>query len=56
MKFYMHLSVVNLLLDESEVKNIHPWKIEQIDRIETGEDAMKHAIDYIYRYYVDRNN
>ena len=44
------------LEDESEIKNIHPWKVEQIDRIETGEDAMKHAIDYIYRYYVDRYN
>lgn len=48
--------VIGFIDDESEVKNIHPWKIEQIDRIETGEDAMKHAIDYIYRYYVDRYN
>ena len=48
--------VIGFLEDESEVQNIHPWKIEQIDRIETGEDAMKRAIDYIYRYYVDRYN
>lgn len=49
-------SVIGFLEDESKLKNVHPWKIEQIDRIETGEDAMKHAIDYIYRYYVDRYN
>lgn len=48
--------VIGFLEDESEITKVHPWKIEQIDRIETGEDAMKHAIDYIYRYYVDRNN
>ncbi len=46
--------VIGFLEDEAEVKNIHPWKIEQIDRIETGEGAMKKAVDYIYRYYVDR--
>lgn len=48
--------VIGFLEDESEVKNIHPWKLEQIDRIETGKDSMKRAIDYIYRYYVDRYN
>ncbi len=48
--------IIGFLEDESEIKNIHPWKVEQLDRIETGEDAMKHAIDYIYRYYVDRYN
>lgn len=48
--------VIGFLEDESEVKNIHPWKLEQIDRLETGEGAMKRAIDYIYRYYVDRYN
>jgi nucleoside 2-deoxyribosyltransferase len=48
--------VIGFLENESEMKILHPWKIEQIDRIETGEDAMKHAIDYIYRYYVDRYN
>ena len=46
--------IIGFLNDESQLKNIHPWKIEQIDRIETGEDAMKRAIDYIYRYYVYR--
>ena len=49
-------SIVGFLEDKSDYKNIHPWKIEQIDRIETGNDAMKKAIDYIYRYYVDRCN
>lgn len=48
--------VIGFLDDESELKNVHPWKIEQIDRIETGKGAMKRAIDYIYRYYVDRYN
>lgn len=48
--------VIGFLEDESEIKNVHTWKIEQIDRIETGEDAMKRAIDYIYRYYVDKHN
>lgn len=46
--------VIGFLDDESDVKNIHPWKVEQIDRIETGKDAMKNAIDYIYKYYVDK--
>jgi len=35
-------------------KKIHPWKLEQIDRIEIGQESMKKAIDYIYKYYVDR--
>lgn len=48
--------VIGFLDDELEVKNIHPWKVEQIDRIETGKDSMKRAIEYIYRYYVDRYN
>lgn len=46
--------VIGFLEDESEV--IHPWKLEQIDRIESGKSAMERAIDYIYRYYVDRYN
>lgn len=48
--------VIGFIDDETEAKNIHPWKKEQIDRIETGKDAMKNALDYIYRYYIDRNN
>lgn len=49
-------TIIGFIDDESELKNIHPWKIEQIDRIETGKDSMERAIDYIYRYYVDRYN
>lgn len=47
-------AIIGFLEDESEYKYIHPWKIEQIDRIETGGDAMEKALDYIYKYYVDR--
>lgn len=49
-------SVIGFIEDKEEVKNIHLWKIERIDRIETGKDAMEKAIDYIYKYYVDRYN
>lgn len=45
--------IIGFLEDESEYKNIHPWKIEQIDRIETGKDAMKNALEYINGYYVE---
>ena len=39
-------------LTESDVQElVHPWKYEQIDRIETGEDAMEKAINYIIGYY-----
>lgn len=48
--------VIGFIEDKEEVKNIHPWKIEQIDRIESGKSAMERAIDYIYRYYVGRYN
>lgn len=37
-------------------KKIHPWKIEQIDRIEIGQGSMEKAINYVYKYYVDRKN
>ena len=30
---------------------LHPWIKEQIDRIETGENAMKKAMEYIKDYY-----
>lgn len=33
------------------VNKIHTWKYEQIDRIETGEDSMVHACDYIMGFY-----
>lgn len=50
--FIKNKPIIGFLEDESEIKNVHPWKIEEIDRIETGKDAMKNALDYIYRYYV----
>jgi len=46
--------IIGFLEDETEYENIHPWKLEQIDRIETGQDAMINALNYIYRHYVDR--
>lgn len=45
-------SIIGFLDDETEYKNIHPWKKEEIDRIETGKDAMYKALDYIYKHYV----
>lgn len=48
--------IIGFLENESEIKNIHPWKIEQIDRIETGEGAMENALSYIYSHYIDRYN
>lgn len=30
---------------------VHPWKIEQIDRVETGNTALSNACDYIMNYY-----
>lgn len=48
--------IIGFLEDESEVKSIHPWKIEQIDRIESGENAMENALNYIYSHYIDRYN
>lgn len=44
--------IIGFLKDKSEIKNIHPWKIEQIDRIETGGNAMENALSYIYSHYV----
>ncbi len=39
-------------LDEQNVKTIiHPWKYEQIDRIETGYYALENALRYIIEYY-----
>lgn len=48
--------IIGFFENESEIKNIHPWKIEQIDRIETGEGAMENALSYIYSHYIDRYN
>lgn len=48
--------IIGFLNDGSEYKNIHPWKIEEIDRIETGKNAMYSALDYINKHYVDVYN
>ena len=47
-------AIIGFLDNEEDIKYVHPWKIEQIDRIETGKNAMQNALEYIYRYYVDR--
>lgn len=39
-------------LNSSEIYSaFHPWKIEQMDRIETGKNAMHNALLYIAEYY-----
>ena len=30
---------------------VHPWKYYQIDRIESGKDAMEKAMEYIKDFY-----
>ncbi len=44
--------VIGFLEDESDYKNIPSCKMEQIDRVELGENALKKALNYINRYYV----
>lgn len=39
------------LSEDELIKVVHPWKYEQCDRIETGTDALKKAMDYIRDYY-----
>ena len=36
---------------ETEEIYVHPWKNEQIDRIEIGETALDDAVKYIVGYY-----
>lgn len=39
-------------LKNNEVKHrIHSWKYEQIDRIETGKEALEKACEYIKNFY-----
>ena len=61
--FYAYMRgipVIGFLETEDELSEIkvqetvHPWKYEQIDRIETGEDAMAKAITYIIGYYEEQ--
>ena len=45
--FFEHIST-----NEKGLKSfIHPWKYIQIDRIETGYNALTNACDYIKNYY-----
>ena len=38
--------------DQNTARNlIHPWKYEQLDRLELGEGSMYKAMDYIRNYY-----
>ncbi len=38
-------------IDDNLIGYVHEWKYEQIDRIETGEDALEKACEYIKNYY-----
>lgn len=46
--------IIGFLENELEYKKIHPWKIEEIDRIEMGRNSMYKAIDYIYEFYINQ--
>lgn len=48
--FIRGIPVIGFTENES-VENIHPWKIEQLDRIETGTNAMQKVMEYIKNYY-----
>lgn len=49
---YAYMSDVPVIaFSEEENPNIHPWKVEQIDRIETGKNALTKAMTYIASYY-----
>lgn len=55
--FYAFISgkpIIGFLENADDICKVHPWKLEQIDRIETGQNAIGKALSYIYRYYVDR--
>jgi len=47
--------IIGFLEDDLEkdklIQYIHEWKYEQIDRIETGENALGKACEYIKDYY-----
>lgn len=61
--FYAYMRgipVIGFLETEDELSDtlvqeiVHPWKYEQIDRIETGKEAMEKAINYIIGYYEEQ--
>ena len=56
--FYAYMSgkpIIGFIEDEFSgdelVDYVHEWKYEQIDRIETGENALGKACEYIKNYY-----
>lgn len=39
---------------DEELENLlHPWKYWQVSRIETGENAMRNALEYIRNFYLN---
>lgn len=37
-----------------ELENlVHPWKYWQVSRVETGENAMRNALEYIRNFYLN---
>ena len=49
---YAYMNDVPVIaFSEQENLDIHPWKIEQIDRVETGKNALTKAMMYIASYY-----
>lgn len=51
LSFVSGVPVIGFLDDVDNTDMVHPWKIEQIDRIETGKHALENALDYIFSYY-----
>ena len=41
----------NLYNSDEEIAKLHPWKREQLDRIECAHDGMVKAMQYIKDYY-----
>ncbi len=41
----------DILTEKELIEIIHPWKYLQINRIETGDDALLCAMEYIQDYY-----
>ena len=43
--------IENDFKEDELIEYVHEWKYEQIDRIETGEDALEKVCNYIKEYY-----
>lgn len=39
------------MASEEVYSKVHPWLLEEIDKVFTGETAIKDAADYVYVYY-----